>query len=216
VLFPRLAVLAHARDAAGAALVDRATRVTVLLQLPAVVVLACGAEPLLTLWLGGSVAAQAAPILRWLLVGCLANTAAQVPFAHLQASGRSWLTARFHLAQLAPYALFLYWAATRHGALGAAWAWSARCAVDALLLLAATAAIERPAVSLRSLVALGAGLAATLCAAAGGAAAAPGAAWPWILAAAAGTFSGAVILRRAEWADFLRRAGAARAVGRAS
>lgn len=174
VLFPRLAALsAQADRRAGAALIDRATRFTVLMQLPPCLAVACLAQPLLTLWVGGAVAQDAAPLLQWLLVGCVANAAAQVPFAHLQASGRSWLTARIHLAEVLPYAAALYWAVSRHGALGAAWVWSARCALDAGLLLLATGWLDRRSLSPRLLLLVTVSLAAALVAAAGTASMAP-------------------------------------------
>ena len=165
VLFPRLAVLAQTDTAAGAALINRATRVAVVMQLPLCLGLAWLAQPLLQIWLGGGIADTAAPILRWLLVGCIANTAAQVPFAHLQASGRSHITARIHVAELLPYCALLYWAVARNGALGAAWVWSARCAVDAGLMLLANWRIDRQVLSPRLLMTLAGGLAATMLAA---------------------------------------------------
>jgi O-antigen/teichoic acid export membrane protein len=205
VLFPRLAVLARSDSNAGAELIDRATRVTVLMQLPVCLAIACLAQPLLALWLGAQVAEPAAPILRWLLVGCIVNTAAQVPFAHLQASGRSWLTARFHLAELLPYGLALYWAVSRHGALGAAWIWSARCAVDAALMLLATWTLDRHAVSRRLLATLGLATAAAALAAV--AAASATAAGALLLALMAACTAAAVLtaLRRAEFLDLVRR-----------
>ncbi len=169
VLFPRLAVLARSDSSAGAELIDRAVRVTLLMQLPLCLAIALLAEPLLALWLGQQIAQPAAPILRWLLVGGIVNTAAQVPFAHLQASGRSWLTARFHVAELLPYGVALFWAASHYGAEGAAWVWSARCALDTGLMLLATWVLDRQAVSGRTLGTLAVALAAALIAAVGGA-----------------------------------------------
>jgi O-antigen/teichoic acid export membrane protein len=205
VLFPRLAVLARSDTRAGAELIDRATRVTVLMQLPVCLTIACVAQPLLSVWLGGVVGAPAAPILRWLLVGCIVNTAAQVPFAHLQASGRSWLTARFHLAELLPYGLALYWAVSSHGALGAAWIWSGRCAVDAALMLLATWSLDRHAVSRRLLATLILATAAAALAAV--AVARAPAAGGLLLGLMAAFTAGAACtaLRRAEFLDLYRR-----------
>jgi O-antigen/teichoic acid export membrane protein len=162
VLFPRLAVLSRGDTREGAGLINLAVRVTLLAMLPACLGLALLAEPILRLWLGSEIAAPATPILRWLLVGCILNTAAQVPFAHLQASGRSWLTARIHLAELLPYGIALYWASSNYGALGAAWVWSARCAVDAAALLFMNRRIEPDSIDARVLATLGVALAATL------------------------------------------------------
>jgi O-antigen/teichoic acid export membrane protein len=209
VLFPRMAVLARTDSAAGSELIDRATRVTVLLQLPACLALAALAEPLLGLWLGKDVGDRAAPILRWLLAGCILNTAAQVPFAHLQASGRSRLTARFHLAEIVPYVLFLLWAVKSYGALGAAWAWSARCAVDAGLLLAMNWILDRRAVTPRNVAALASASCAALIAALAGEGGQPPAAW-MLLALALGGVSAALALRRSELRELLQRVRALR------
>lgn len=209
VLFPRLAVLSRTDSAAGAQLIDRATRITIVAQLPACLLLAWLAQPLLQLWLGAPIAAPAAPILRWLLVGCIVNTAAQVPFAHLQASGRSHLTARIHLLELLPYCALLYWAVSRHGALGAAWVWSARCAVDAVLMLAVNWRLDARSLTPRLVVTL-AGATAAASAAAMGFDASTG--WPgsgaWGTGAALLAASAAVAmagLQGREWRDLLRR-----------
>jgi len=172
-------------------------------------VIAWLAQPLLQIWLGAAIADPAAPILRWLLVGCIVNAAAQVPFAHLQASGRSHITARIHLAELLPYCGLLYWAVTRHGALGAAWVWSARCAVDAGLMLLANWQIDRRVVSPRLLATVAGSLAATVAAAfafepgSGGAAAAAWLAASAIVAACLAV--GAAGLDRNDALDLLHR-----------
>ncbi len=205
VLFPRLAVLARTDSPAGAELIDRATRVTVLMQLPACLAIAWLAQPLLALWLGAEIASPAAPILRWLLVGCIVNTAAQVPFAHLQASGRSWVTARIHLAELVPYGVALFWAVSRHGALGAAWVWSARCAVDAGLMLLATWALDRQAISRRMLGAVALAVAAALVAAIGSAGPQPRGFLLPLLSAVLMFAAATVALRRSELGDLWKR-----------
>jgi len=218
VLFPRLAVLSQTDTAAGAELINRATRITIVMQLPFCLLAAWLAEPVLQAWLGAAIAAPAAPILRWLLVGCIVNTAAQVPFAHLQASGRSHITARIHAVELLPYCALLYWAVARHGALGAAWAWSARCGVDAVLMLLANARIDGRIVSARLLLTLGGGLAASMMAAwtFGQAAwAPPDALLPGTLAIALASAAVAVAgLERRDAADLLRRLTPAGQAGR--
>ena len=204
VLFPRLAVLAQTDTAAGASLINRATRITIVMQLPFCLVAAWIAQPLLQAWLGAAIATPAAPILRWLLVGCIVNTAAQVPFAHLQASGRSRITARIHLAELLPYCALLYWAVARHVALGAAWVWSARCGVDAGLMLLANGRLDRRILSLRLGITLLGGLAATVLAAL--AFEHPVAGWPAALAITAASLAVALAgLERKDALDLLRR-----------
>jgi O-antigen/teichoic acid export membrane protein len=209
VLFPRLAVLATTDQTASASLINRATRITIVMQLPLCLLMEWQALPLLQAWVGAQIAAPAAPIFRWLLVGCIVNTAAQVPFAHLQASGRSHITARIHLAEVLPYCAVLWWAVARDGALGAAWVWSARCGVDTVLMLLANARLDARVLSARLLLTLAGGLAATLAAAfalQGSGATPPFPAWQCALFIALA--SGAVALtglERKDAADLLQR-----------
>ncbi len=206
VLFPRMAVLAQTDTPAAAALIDRATRVTIVLQLPLCLAAAWLATPALGLWLGADIAVQGAPILRWLLVGCIFNTAAQVPFAHLQASGRSHATARIHLAEVLPYAAALYWAVAGYGALGAAWVWSARCAVDAGLMFYVSRRIDPLAISPRLLLLLAGAALVCLCAALPGATGVPGNfALGAVLLVLLSALGAAVGLERTEGIDLLRR-----------
>ena len=88
----------------------------------------------LQLWVGGTMAIEAAPVLKWLLVGVFFNGVAHVPFAWLQGHGRADLTAKAHLVE-APLHLALLWVLVRQfGVTGAAVAWAARAALDLGLL----------------------------------------------------------------------------------
>lgn len=82
--------------------------------------------------------------LRWTclgvaLLGILLNGFAHLPYTLLHSAGRSDITAKFHLAELLPYLLLVWWALLNYGIEGAAAVWSIRCAIDtALLYLAAS------------------------------------------------------------------------------
>jgi O-antigen/teichoic acid export membrane protein len=67
-------------------------------------------------------------------VGVLVNSAAQIPFALIQGSARPDVTAKLHLVELPFYLAGLWWLVAAHGIEGAAIAWTARVAVDALAL----------------------------------------------------------------------------------
>jgi O-antigen/teichoic acid export membrane protein len=101
---------------------------------PVTLVLLLVTEPGLRLWLGPDFAMHSVRPAQILLGGMLVNAAAQVPYAVLQGVGRPDLTARIHLIELPLYALGLWMGVTRFGITGAATAWTARAAVDALLL----------------------------------------------------------------------------------
>ena len=127
VLFPRFA--AGAGDS-----YDGSVRLMAMLLAPIVVVGVLVTDAGLQLWVGGTMAIEAAPVLKWLLVGVFFNGVAHVPFAWLQGHGRADLTAKAHLVE-APLHLALLWVLVRQfGVTGAAVAWAARAALDLGLL----------------------------------------------------------------------------------
>lgn len=92
------------------------------------------AELVLTLWLGESYGIESSTILRVIIIGFFFNALAQIPFAAIQAKGRSKLTALLHLSELLPYLLLLFYLVDTFGLLGAAYAWSVRVIMDFILL----------------------------------------------------------------------------------
>ncbi len=64
----------------------------------------------------------------------------------LQSAGRGRTTAMLQIVQFPVYVLALSWAASTCGVLGAAWAWSGRILVDAILMFAFAGRVfhERP------------------------------------------------------------------------
>ena len=91
-------------------------------------------EPLMVLWLGRNIGAQAAPIARVFLLAYWLNTYLQIPFVRLQASGRPDLVSKIMAAELLPYLGGLYFALFHFGLVGGAWAFFIRMAVDGILL----------------------------------------------------------------------------------
>jgi O-antigen/teichoic acid export membrane protein len=75
-----------------------------------------------------------ARVMAILAVGVFFNALARVPFALLQAEGRADITGRTNLAEILPYLLFLWLACSKFGIEGAAFAWSLRMLVDAIIL----------------------------------------------------------------------------------
>ncbi len=92
-LFPALAETQSLPEA-STRLMAFAIRAMLVLVLPAALVVAVFAHPLLVLWLNASFAGPATPVLQLLLVGVFLNSAAHLPYALLQAHGRSDLTAK--------------------------------------------------------------------------------------------------------------------------
>ncbi|HEY8742795.1 MAG TPA: oligosaccharide flippase family protein, partial [Chloroflexota bacterium] len=94
-------------------------------------------RPFLRHWIGGDLAASAAPVGEVLLLALWVNGLAQVPITALQAQGRPDIPAKFHLAELIPSVLFLGVGLHAAGVVGAAFAWGLRAVIDTLLLAAA-------------------------------------------------------------------------------
>lgn len=143
-LFPRFSVLQ--RDHAAAVGRD-SLRTLVAVITPVTVVGAVTLKPFLRAWVGNDLARHSAPIGEILLLGMWLNSLAVIPYAFLQAQGRPDLPAKFHVFEVPPYIGSLLLGLYVAGIRGAAWAWTARAGVDAVLLFAAArkAATDEPA-----------------------------------------------------------------------
>jgi O-antigen/teichoic acid export membrane protein len=86
-------------------------------------------------WVGADFASRAAPVGVILLAGVWINGLAIIPFEHLQAIDRPDLTAKFHAIEVLPFLGILWVGLHTFGLVGAAWAWTLRVTVDALLLI---------------------------------------------------------------------------------
>ena len=106
--------------------------------------LVCGLVGTLALrwWIGADMATWGGPVWAWLSLGVLLNGFAHLPYTLLHSAGRSDITAKFHLVELLPYLLLVWWALMTHGIEGAAAVWSLRCAIDTALLYIAASRIH--------------------------------------------------------------------------
>ncbi|PSC03135.1 flippase [Alsobacter soli] len=93
------------------------------------------AKPFIALWISPAFADTAGPIAALLMLGAWINGLAFVPFSLLQARGRPDLTAKFHLLEVLPFLLILWFLTSHFGLIGAALAWVFRVALDAALLM---------------------------------------------------------------------------------
>jgi O-antigen/teichoic acid export membrane protein len=134
-LFPRFSMLErHDAVAVG----RQSLRALAAVMTPVTVLGAVALEPFLRAWVGDNLATHAAPVGEILLLGMWVNSLAVVPYAFLQAQGRPDLPAKFHVLEVAPYIGALVLGLHSAGIRGAAWAWTARATVDAILLFGAT------------------------------------------------------------------------------
>ena len=101
---------------------------------PLCLVLGYFVSPLLGIWLGDAFASNTWMVAQVLLLGLFLNAMAHLPLAAIQAIGRVDLTAKLHVAELFLFVPGLMFAVTHWGIMGAAWAWTARTAVDFVFL----------------------------------------------------------------------------------
>ena len=104
------------------------------LTMPFCIVAIVFGDAILKAWLGPDFAENGRIVLKWVCVGVVANSLAQLPFAYIQAKGRPDITAKLHLFELPLYALGLWWLVPRFGISAAAAVWALRAIIDALLL----------------------------------------------------------------------------------
>jgi O-antigen/teichoic acid export membrane protein len=138
-LLPALAGAHRTLPAETVALLRRGVLLVGGIVLPAALVLAVFARPLLLLWLGDEFANGSAAVTRILAVGILFNCLAFAPGSLIEAIGRPDLLARFALAQALLFVPLSALLLSLIGIEGAAIAWAVRAAVDCAgrLLLAA-------------------------------------------------------------------------------
>jgi len=91
-----------------------------------VVLMACYAEPLLTLWAGRDVAAESSLALRLLALASLLNGVGYVPYALVEARGWPRVVTLYHLLELPIYGTVSYLLIRELGINGAALAWLLR------------------------------------------------------------------------------------------
>ncbi len=138
-LFPRFSML----DRDDAFAVGRSAVSTLMaIMTPLTVLGTVVLEPFLRVWIGADIARSSAPVGEILFLGTWVNSLAVLPYSLLQAQGRPDLPAKFHLLESLPYVGGLILGLHLAGINGAAWAWTGRAALDAILLLAGARAIS--------------------------------------------------------------------------
>lgn len=135
VLFPAFSALSGAGDRSRlSTLFSRSAKYAVLLTSPVFVLVVVFARDILRLWLGPDLAAPSTAVLQVLAVGAAVQVFGAVLSSIVQGVGRPDVTAKVHLLEVPVYLGTVWWLAGAHGIAGVALAWSARHAVDALLL----------------------------------------------------------------------------------
>ena len=101
---------------------------------PLIVIIMAGFPTFMTHWVGARFAEHGSSVGVILLAGMWINSLAFIPYAHLQASERPDIVAKFHAIEVIPFLGILWAGMHAFGLLGAAWAWTLRVTIDGLLL----------------------------------------------------------------------------------
>ena len=112
------------------------------LSVPLLVALLFGKE-VLSLWISEDFAVKASTVLKIISVGIFLNGVANIPFAQLQAAGKSNQTAMLHILECLVYIPALIALVKLLGVQGAAIAWTLRCGLDCVILLYRSRVIEQ-------------------------------------------------------------------------
>lgn len=130
-IFPRMS----AQDSATSLdFFGKATKLLAAILTPIIVLGVFAMQPFIHFWINPNFATQAGPIGRILLLGIWFNGIAFIPIAYLQAQARPGVVARLQLWQIVPFLAVLWFSIHHFGLLGAAWAWTGRVIIDAVLL----------------------------------------------------------------------------------
>lgn len=126
----------------------RTVGLTLVLVAPAALLAAVFAPDILRLWVSNELAARSSGVMRLLAVGMIVNGSCSIPFVYIQGTGRSDVTAKFHIIELVLYVPALLFAISRLGLIGVAVAWVLRVLLDALFLFSYAWWQLRPGVEL--------------------------------------------------------------------
>jgi O-antigen/teichoic acid export membrane protein len=134
VLFPGFATSFAHDSSKTARLFARGVKSIFLSLFPITILVVTLAQEGLNLWLGQEFALHSSRVLQLLAIGVFVNSLAHVPVALIQGMGRPDLTAKLHCFELPLYCLAVWLLIRAYGIEGAAIAWVARAAFDAIIL----------------------------------------------------------------------------------
>lgn len=133
-LFPRIAFLNKSQREKASETYRDSLKLTFIVMVLITVFVALFAKVGLTLWLGEEFAQKSLAVLYVLAIGLFANGLAVIPANALQALGRMKESALITCVEAVLYIPSLYYAVVNFGLRGAALVWSARLALDFMIL----------------------------------------------------------------------------------
>lgn len=136
-LFPAFSTMHAQGDKNQVYFLKHTTKILFLVMSVPMLSLYSFAPEVFQLWLGPQFAIHSTAPFRWLLIGMLVNSLAQIPFQLIQGVNKPSITAKFHIIELPIYFLALGFLCAHYGIRGAAIAWGLRVCLDYALLLTA-------------------------------------------------------------------------------
>ena len=137
-LFPVFSSFKKTKEEETGNIYAQSVKYLFLLMGPLLLIIAIFAKDILQLWLGPDFGQRSTLVLQILCLGVFINSLAHVPFTFIQGMGRPDLTAKFHLLEMPVFAGAAWILIHKFGITGAAWAWTLRVTIDALLLFGAS------------------------------------------------------------------------------
>ena len=113
---------------------SRGVKYTFIAMFPLILFITTFAYEGLNLWLGGEFAQNSSSVLQILAVGSLIGSMTYMPYALIQAGGRSDFTAKLHFFEFPFYLIIMWWLTKNYGIDGAAFALTLRFSTDAIIL----------------------------------------------------------------------------------
>lgn len=134
VLFPAFSSELSSDHTRAKRMYDKALKYVFMALVFPAIVLVLIAKPALSIWINPQFAQKSYYVAQILLIGTIFNGLASIPFALIQAKGKSDITAKFHMLELPIYIILLIVFIKCFGIIGAAMAWSIRVSLDFALL----------------------------------------------------------------------------------
>lgn len=100
-------------------------------------------DRILAIWISSAFALESTLIARIILLGVFVNAFNWITYGYLQSSDKVAWSIYTVFLELPLFLIFLYWAASRYGLLGAAWVWTGRMILDFILTHAVVAYFKR-------------------------------------------------------------------------
>jgi len=134
VMFPAFSLTYFSNREKTISYFNKSNKYLFILMFPIYSLMVIFAHGILTLWLGREFADQSSFVLQMLAIGIFINSMSQIPFSLIQGAGRPDISAIIHIIEVPFYIAFLIISINTFSINGAAFVWTARSAIDAVIM----------------------------------------------------------------------------------